>query len=109
MLSKIEKLFIINCMMSKNILKKNRDKILSICKKYGAKDIRIFGSLARGDSNKKSDVDILVKMEAGRTLFDLVDLWQELEEVLNCKVDIITEGGVSPYLREKIFSEAIPL
>ncbi len=54
-------------------------------------------------------MDILVDMEEGRSLLDLVGLWQDLEELLKCRVDVLTDGGISPYLKDRIYAEAIPL
>jgi predicted nucleotidyltransferase len=71
--------------------------------------VRIFGSVARGDPTPNSDLDILVDMEEGRSLLDLVALWQDLQDLLGMRVDVISEGGMSPYLRAKILAEAVPL
>ena len=86
-----------------------REEIIRLAGKYGARNVRVFGSLARGESGTGSDLDLLVEMEPGRSYLDLVGLWQELEERLGRKVDVITDGGVSPHLREKIYKEAVPL
>jgi len=91
------------------LLKEKRSVILRIATKYGARNVRIFGSIARREAVSDSDVDLLVEMELGRTLLDLVGLWQDLEELLGCKVDVITEGGISPYLRDRIMAEAVAL
>lgn len=88
---------------------KVRDDILQTAATHGATNVRIFGSVARGEQTGISDLDILVEMEPGRNYLDLVALWQDLEELLGCKVDIVTEGGLSPYLRERILKEAVPL
>lgn len=93
----------------KELLESRRNEILGIAGAHGAKNIRIFGSAARGEGGPASDVDLLVDMEQGRNLLDLVALWQDLEELLGCRVDVITDGGISPYLRERIYAEAIPL
>lgn len=77
--------------------------------RYGARNIRVFGSVARGEAGPQSDLDLLVDMEAGRSLLDLVAFWQDLEELLGRRVDILTDGGISPYLKDRIYSEAIPL
>ena len=71
--------------------------------------MRVFGPTARGDAGTTSDVDLLVEMEPGRSLLDLVGLWQDLEELLGTRVDVLSDGGVSPYLRERIDAEAVPL
>jgi predicted nucleotidyltransferase len=94
---------------TKELLELRRNEILTLAARHGAKDIRVFGSVARGESGPASDVDFLVDMEEGRNLLDLVGFWQDLEELLGCRVDVITDGGISPHLRERIYAEAIPL
>jgi predicted nucleotidyltransferase len=86
-----------------------RSEILDRASQHGARNVRVFGSAARGDAGPASDVDLLVEMETGRSLLDFVGLWQELEDLLGLKVDLVSEGGISPYLREQILSEAIAL
>ncbi len=71
--------------------------------------MRVFGSMARGDARPDSDVDLLVQMERGRSLFDLVELCDALEETLGRAVDVLTDEGISPYLRDVITAEARPL
>lgn len=71
--------------------------------------MRVFGSVARGEANSTSDIDLLVEMDNGRSLLDLIELSQELEAVLDRKVDILTDEGLSPYLEQRIHAEAIPL
>ena len=93
----------------RSLLDEKRGEILKLADRHGAYNVRIFGSVARGEAVPGSDVDILVDMEQGRSLLDLVGLWQELEELLGCKVDVITSGGISPYLRDRILAEAVPL
>jgi len=90
-------------------LETKRKEILRVAKVHGARNVRVFGSVARSRTKPASDVDFLVDMEAGRTLLDLVGLWQDLEDLLGCKVDVVTEGGVSPYLRDRILDEAVLL
>ncbi len=65
--------------------------------------------MARGDVDVTSDVDLLVEMEPGRSLLDLVGLWQDLEDLLGTQVDVLSDGGVSPHIRERIYAEAVPL
>lgn len=91
------------------ILRAKREEILQISAKYGAYNIRIFGSVARQEADVKSDIDFLVEMEPGRSLFDLGGLLMELQEILGCKVDIVTEKGLRARIRERVLSEAIPL
>jgi hypothetical protein len=90
-------------------LKQKRDEILALAVKHGARNVRVFGSRVRGGSSAGSDVDFLVEMEEGRSLLDLVGLCQDLEDLLGCQVDVVTEGGVSPFLRERLHVEAVAL
>lgn len=90
-------------------LKLRRAEILQIAARHGARNVRVFGSAARAEDGAASDVDLLVDMEEGRSFLDLVALWQDLEDLLGRKVDVITDGGVSPYLKDRIYSEAIAL
>ncbi len=71
--------------------------------------MRVFGSVPRGESTGDSDLDLLVDMAEGRSLFDLVALSDELKEALGVEVDVVTEGSLSPYLRERILAEAVAL
>ena len=96
-------------MGTKELLESRRNEILNLAATYGAKNIRVFGSAARGEGGPASDVDLLGDMEKGRNLLDLAGFWQDVEELLGCRVDVITDGGISPYLRERIYAEAIPL
>ncbi len=91
------------------VISSKREEILSIAKKHGAYNIRIFGSVARGESKPNSDVDFLVEMEPERSLIDHVALWQDLEELLNCKVDLVSEKALHWYIRDRVISEAKPL
>jgi predicted nucleotidyltransferase len=90
-------------------LRARRDQILGCAAEHGARNVRVFGSIARGEAEADSDVDLLVKMDEGRSLLDLVGLWQELEDLLGTRVDVLSEGGVSPHLRERIFADAVAL
>ena len=91
------------------MLQSQRGAILSLAAKHGASKVRLFGSVARGEASPMSDVDLIVEMEQGRSLLDLVAFWQDAEELLGCRVDVITDGGVSPYLRDRIYAEAVLL
>ena len=91
------------------LLATRRDAILTLAARHGARNIRVFGSAARGEANVQSDVDLLVEMEKGRSLLDLVAFCQDVEELLGYPVDVITDGGISPYLRDRIYAEARPL
>lgn len=91
------------------ILAAKREEILQIAAKYGAYNIRIFGSVARREADVNSDVDFLVEMETGRSLFDLGGFLMELQEILGCKVDVVTEKGLRARIRERVLNEAVPL
>ncbi len=86
-----------------------RDAILAITQKYGADNVRVFGSVARGEAGPDSDVDLLVHMRPGSSLFDLGGIYSELTTLLHCKVDIVSEKAVSPRLKDAIFKEATAL
>lgn len=87
----------------------NRDRILQTAAQYGAHRIRVFGSVARRQDDADSDIDFLVEMEPGRSLFDLGGLLMDLEQILNTKVDVVTERGLKERIRNRVLSEAIPL
>ena len=90
-------------------LRERRAEILQLCARYGASDVRVFGSVARGEADVASDVDLIVRFEPGRSLLDHAALWLELEALLGCRVDVISEAGLKPRVRDRVLSEAIPL
>jgi len=90
-------------------IQQKKKEILLVAQQHGIVNIRIFGSVARGDDNLQSDVDLLVDLEQGRTLFDLGGALIKLQDLLGRKVDIVTERGLHWYLKEKIMKEAKPL
>jgi predicted nucleotidyltransferase len=91
------------------ILKANRDEVLRIAARHGATNLRLFGSVARGDADASSDLDVLVDLEPGRSLLDLGGLLMDLQELLGCKVDVATVNGLRPRVRERALREAVPL
>ena len=94
-------------MKIKKLLKDKHDQIIEITKKYGATEVRLFGSIVKGSTTKTSDVDILVKMQSGATLLDLIAIKQDLEDLLGLKVDVVTEDSISPYIKKSILKEAV--
>ena len=92
-----------------SLLEEKRDAILDIAKRHGARNVRIFGSVARGDYDEKSDLDFLVEMEPGRSLFDHASLLLDLESLLGRKVDVVSERGIKARMRERVLREARPL
>ncbi|HLC52161.1 MAG TPA: nucleotidyltransferase family protein [Candidatus Nanoarchaeia archaeon] len=90
-------------------INKLKPKIIKILKKYGVKKAGIFGSYARGEQKKKSDVDILAQIPKSVNLYDFIGIKQELEEMLGKKVDLITYNGIRPELRQKILSDEVKI
>ena len=91
------------------VLKVKREEILRIAAQHGARNVRIFGSVARGEAKLGSDVDVLVDLEPGRSLLEHAALMLELEELLRCKVDVATERGLRARVRDRVLREAVPL
>jgi len=106
MLANCEKNSIITIM---SILQQYTPDILQIAGKHGAQKIRVFGSFSRDSATAASDLDLLVNLEKGRDLLDLIAFKQELEEQIGRRVDVVTEKGLSPHLRESILAQAKPL
>ncbi len=96
-------------MQTIQLLRDKRQKILDTAAEYGASNVRIFGSVARGESSESSDIDFLVNMEKGRSLMDLGGLLVALQELLGTEVDVVTEKGLRPRIREDVLKEATPL
>lgn len=91
------------------LLKTHRVEILAIAARHGARNVRVFGSVARGEAGPDSDVDILVDLERGRSLLDHAQLQIDLEALLGRTVDVVTERGLRSHLRDRVLHEAIPL
>ena len=87
----------------------SRVTILDLAGRHGAHNVRVFGSVARGESSPSSDVDLLVDLEPGRTLMDLGGLLIDLQEVLPIPVDVAIETMLRPKVRERALLEAVPL
>ncbi len=93
-------------MRADKLLKEKRHAVMTLAVKHGAQNLRIFGSVARGDFDSESDIDFLVKMEEGRSLLDLSALTLDLRELLGVKVDVVSEDGLYWLLRRRILKEA---
>ncbi len=86
-----------------------RAAVLRIARNFGARSVRLFGSLARGEADAASDIDLLVELEPGRSLLDLSGMQFELEALLGRHVDVVTERGLRPRIRDRVLREAVPL
>jgi hypothetical protein len=92
-----------------SLLQQNREQILKVAERYGAYNVRVFGSVARGEADEASDIDFLVNLEAGRSLMDLGGLLYDLQNLLGVPVDVVTEKGLRTRIRERVIQESIPL
>src|SRR5437667_4342342 len=91
------------------LLRTKREDILRIAARYGAYNVLIFGSVARGEADEQSDIDVLMNMVPGRSLFDLGGLLSDLEDLLGCNVDVVTGDGLRDRIRDRVLKEAIAL
>jgi predicted nucleotidyltransferase len=91
------------------ILREERNEILEIATRHGASEVRVFGSVAQGAARADSDVDLLVRPGAQTSPWFPAGLILDLEELLGRKVDVVTEGGLHWYIRDRILAEAVPL
>lgn len=96
-------------MKIEKLLKDKREEILQLASKHGAYNVRIFGSVARGEANEDSDVDFLINVKENHSRWFPGGLLADLEDLLGCKVDIVTEKSLHELIRELILKEAIPL
>jgi len=90
-------------------IERRRDELLAVARRHGAVNIAVFGSVARGEARPDSDVDFLVDLEQGRSLFDLVALVQDWSDVLGRRADVVTRRALHWFLRERVLAEAVPL
>ncbi len=91
------------------IIGQQRERILALAAEHGASRIRVFGSVARGTADADSDIDFLVDLKPGRSLFDLGGLLTDLQKLLNHKVDVITPAGLRKRIKERVLKEAVEL
>lgn len=96
-------------MITFSTLQTRRDDILNVARHWGASDVRVFGSVARNDTGHQSDVDFLVRFDTDRSLLDHGGLLMDLQDLLGCPVDLVSEEAMRPRLRERIVREARPL
>jgi predicted nucleotidyltransferase len=91
------------------LLREKRQEILLLAARHGATNVRVFGSVARGEADAASDLDVLVELEPGRSLLDLGGLLMDLQQLLGREVDVVTEKGLRARVRERVLKEAVPL
>ncbi|PSB10520.1 DNA polymerase subunit beta [Pleurocapsa sp. CCALA 161] len=96
-------------MNTKELLREKRVEILKIAAQYGGSNVRIFGSVARGEATADSDIDFLMDIQAGRSLLNRIALIQDLEDLLGCKVDVAKPEILHESIREQVLKEAVPL
>jgi len=92
-----------------DVIKEKRAEILRIAAKYGVHNIRVFGSVARGEAGPESDLDLLVQLEPGVTLLKQAAMVRELEALLGCNIDVVSERGLRPRIRDRVLKEAVPI
>ena len=91
------------------LIQENREEIMKLARKHGTRRVRVFGSVVRGEAGPESDVDFLVEMEPGRSLLDMGGLLMDLRQALGRNVDVVTERGLKPRIRERVLKEAVAL
>ena len=96
-------------MITNRFLKSKWREMVQIATIHGAENLRIFGSVARGENTEASDLDVLIKLVPGSSLLDLVAIKQDLEDLLGCSVDVVSEDAVSPYIRDQVLKDAVSL
>jgi len=96
-------------MITQEMIREHRAAILAVAQRHGAHDVRIFGSVARGDVTEASDLDLIVRFDRGRSLFDHGGLLMDLQDLLGVKVDVIDEEGMRPRFRQHVMKEAVAL
>jgi uncharacterized protein len=96
-------------MSIEQLVQEHSAAIRDLARRYGARTVRVFGSVARGEADSASDVDFLVEMDPGRSLLDLGGLQYDLEQLLGCPVDVVTVQGLKERVRERVLKEAVPL
>lgn len=92
-----------------DIVGDKREQVIELAARHHASNVRVFGSVARGEARPDSDLDLLVQMQPGATIFDLVELWLDLKELLGREVSVISEGGLQAHFRERISKDLKPL
>ncbi len=92
-----------------DLIKQKKESILKIAKEYGIFNIRIFGSVARKEETSKSDIDFLIDLEPGRSAFDMGGFLIDMQDMLHCRVDLVTEKGMNPRIKAYILKDVVNL
>jgi len=90
-------------------LRRRREQIIALANSYGARNVRVFGSVARGEAREGSDIDLVVDFDAGSSLMDHGELVMDLEETLGCRVDVVSARGLGERFRDRVLADAVPL
>ena len=93
----------------KSMLTSRRAEIVGITSRYGIRNVRVFGSFARGEDRPSSDIDLLVDLDRGHSLLDLIAAKQDLEDLLGRSVDVVTARSLNSYVRDSVLNDAVPL
>ena len=96
-------------MVAQQLVEHRRGDILRLAAQHGATNVRVFGSVVRGEAGAGSDIDFLVDMEPKRSLLDIATLKLDLQDLLGCNVDVVTESSLYWLLRRRILREARPI
>ena len=96
-------------MSLEELVRAKRDEILRLAARHGAHNVRLFGSVARGQASPDSDVDFLIELEAGRSLLDHAAFVVDLEDLLGCHVDVVTDRGLRDKIRDRVLKDAVPV
>jgi len=99
----------VTTMVTMETLKAKREHILRLAERWGARHVRVFGSVARGDTGPQSDVDFVVHFEPDRSLLDHGGLLMDLQDLLGCEVDVVDDDAMRPRFRDRVLKEAVPL
>jgi predicted nucleotidyltransferase len=91
------------------VLKEKKEEILKIAARHGARNVRVFGSVVRGEADESSDLDLLVSFDPEASLLQHAALIRELRELLGCPVDVVDDDGLRPRMRDRVLNEATPL